>query len=91
MDASSDVPGLCLKYDVGQDECTAELCIDRGKDSDDENKAIFDQLIRYRAEIKLSLGGSLSWDKLDAKSACRIEFPHEAGGYRSLEDEWPAL
>jgi len=50
---SSGVRGLNLNYAVTQDECAAELYIDRGKDGEAENKAIFDQLNANRAEISL--------------------------------------
>ena len=56
-----------------------------------KNKALFDQLIAHRTAIEEAFGGPLSWERLDAKRACRIRFTHEAGGYRSPEDQWPAL
>ena len=87
--ASSEVPGLRLKYDVGRNSCTAELYIDRGKGSDKENKAFFDHLAAHRGEIERAFGGPLSWERLDAKRACRIGYTHESGGYRSPEDDWP--
>jgi hypothetical protein len=89
--ATSGTRGLGLNFVVTQDWCAAELYIDRGKDADDENKAIFDQLAAHRAEIEQVFGGPLSWERLDAKRACRIRFANEAGGYRSPEDQWPAL
>lgn len=89
--ASSGIRGLGLNFVVTQDWCAAELYIDRGKDSDDENKAIFDQLAAHQTEIEQAFGGPLSWERLDAKRACRIRFTNEAGGYRSPEDQWPAL
>src|SRR6185503_2826752 len=49
--ASSGIRGLNLNYVVTQDECAAELYIDRGKDSEEENELIFDQLIARKAEI----------------------------------------
>jgi hypothetical protein len=66
------VRGLGLNYVVLQDECGAELYIDRGKNSDSENKAIYDQLAAHREEIEKAFGGPLSWERLDAKRACRI-------------------
>ena len=88
---SSGVRGLNLNYVVAQDECAAELYIDRGKDMDDENKSIFDQLFAHKEEIEKVFGGALSWERLEAKRACRIKHLQTGGGYRSPEEKWPAL
>jgi hypothetical protein len=87
---SSGIRGLNLNYNVTQDECGAELYIDRGNEADAENKAIFDQLLAHKAEIEKSFGGPLSWERLDEKRACRIRFLMP-GGYRSPEDEWSSI
>jgi len=89
--ASSGVRGLNLNYGVTQDECTAELYIDRGKDAEEENKSIFDQLLAHKAEIDAAFGQTLSWERLDGKRACRIRHTETGGGYRSPEDNWPTL
>ena len=89
--ASSGIRGLGLNYVVTQDECAAELYIDRGKDAEEENKAIFDQLFAHKAEIDVAFGESLSWERLEGKRACRIRHTQTGGGYRSPEDKWPAI
>jgi uncharacterized protein DUF4268 len=89
--ASSGVRGLNLNYVVTQDECAAELYIDRGKDSEDENKAILDQLVAHKDEIDAAFGDPLSWERLEGKQACRIRHTQVGGGYRSPEDNWPGL
>ena len=89
--ASSGVRGLNFNYVVTQDECAAELYIDRGKDAVDENKSIFDQFLAHRAEIDKTFGGDLSWERLEGKRACRIRYTETDGGYRSPEEEWPSL
>src|ERR1700733_334044 len=86
---SSGVRGLNLNYVITQDECGAELYIDRGKGCEEENKNIFDQLYVHRAEIEQAFGGPLSWERLEGKRACRIKYAQEGGGYRSPEDQWP--
>lgn len=88
---SSGVRGLNLNYVVTQDECGAELYIDRGKDADEENKAIFDQLHKHKLEVESAFGGELSWERLEGKRACRIRYASEEGGYRSPEDQWPEI
>lgn len=91
---SSGIRGLNLNYAVTQDECGAELYIDRGKDGEQENKSIFDQLQAHQAdidaEIKKILGKTPSWERLDGKRACRIKIV-VPGGYKSSEEEWDAI
>lgn len=90
LGTSSGIRGLGLNYVVTQDESAAELYIDRGKDSEEENKAIFDQLHANQAEVEKAFGGPLSWERLEGKRACRIRFT-QPGGYRSPEDAWPKI
>jgi hypothetical protein len=87
---SSGIRGLNLNYVVTQDVCGAELYIDRGNDSQSENKAIFEQLFQQRPEIEARFGGPLDWERLDAKRASRIRVKLP-GGYRAPEDEWEAI
>jgi hypothetical protein len=87
---SSGVRGLNLNYVVTQDECGAELYIDRGNGSEVENKAIFDQLFAQKAEIERAFGGALSWERLDGKRASRIRI-NLPGGYRSPDADWPSI
>lgn len=87
---SAGVRGLNLNYAVTQDESSAELYIDRGKDSDEENKAIFDQLYAAHDEIEKHLGKEPSWERLDGRRACRIRMA-VPGGYRSPEDQWDSI
>jgi hypothetical protein len=89
--ASSGVRGLNLNYVITQDECAAELYIDRGKDAEEENKSIFDQLFANKATIDEAFGESLSWERLEGKRACRIRHTQSGGGYRSPEEQWPGL
>lgn len=88
---SSGIRGLSFNYVVTQDECAAELYIDRGKDSEEENKSVFDQLAAHRSEIDAAFGEALSWERLEGKRACRIRHLQTGGGYRSPEEDWPGL
>jgi hypothetical protein len=88
---TSGTRGLNLNYVAAQDGCAAELYIDRGKDSEEENKSIFDQLFGHKTEVEKAFGKSLSWERLDGKRACRIKYMQRDGGYRSPEEKWPAL
>ncbi len=87
---SSGVRGLNLNYAVNQDQSTAELYIDRGRDSKEENESIFDQLLIHRDEIDRLIGRPVSWERLDEKRACRIKISIP-GGYRSPETEWDRI
>ena len=51
----------------------------------------FDQLFTHREEIEHAFGGSLRWQRLEGKRACRIRHTDADGGYRSPEVQWPAL
>jgi Domain of unknown function (DUF4268) len=91
LGTSAGIRGLNLNYVVTQDESSAELYIDRGKDSEEENKAIFDKLQASQAAVEKAFGGPLSWERLEGKRACRIRFTQTGGGYRSPEEKWPEL
>jgi len=89
--AGSGKSGLSYNYTIRKDEAVIELYIDRGKDSEQENQAIFEQLIGDRDAIEASFGDSLIWARLEGKRACRIQKVLTSGGYRNDEDEWPAI
>lgn len=91
LGTSSGIRGLNLTYVVTQDESSAELYIDRGKDSEEENKAIFDKLQANQAEVEKAFGGPLSWERLEGRRACRIRFTDTGGGYRLPEEKWPEI
>jgi len=80
--------GLGLNYVVRQHDARVELYIDRGKDADGENKAIFDTLHEAKESIESSCGEHLVWERLDDKRACRISKVIELGGYRDDEGKW---
>ena len=89
LGASSGIRGLGFNYVIVQEYGIAELYIDRGEA--EENKRIFDQLHARKEEIEKKFGGTLSWERLDAKRACRIKHMIERGGYRSPEQQWPEI
>ena len=89
--ASSGVRGLNWNYTVWQDECGAELYIDRGKESDLENVSIFEQLLSHRDDIEKAFGKSLKWEELEGRRACRIGYRSIEGGYRTPEESWPSI
>lgn len=88
---SSGERGLNFNYIVNQDSCMAELYIDKGKDCEDENRLIFDALKAHQSKIEQSFGGALSWEQLENKRACKVQYRYDGGGYRSPEEDWPEI
>ena len=68
----SSVKGLSFKYWINLRSAQVQLYIDRGKDSKDENKKIFDEFYSKYSEIQRDFGGTLDWERLDDSRACRI-------------------
>jgi len=89
LGSSSGIRGLGFNYTIVQEYGVVELYIDRGET--DENKRIFDQLHARKVEIENNFGGSLVWERLDTKRACRIKHRIDRGGYRSPEAHWPEI
>ena len=87
---SSGVRGINFNYAVRQHDSQAEVYIDRGADSDEENRHIFDQLFARRAQIEDRFGGTLKWEALEGKRACRISSGVE-GGYKTDPEEWDEI
>jgi hypothetical protein len=91
ISVSSGLRGVNFNYVVWQDECAAEVYIDRGKNGEDENESIYDQLLANKDAIESAFGNSLIWERLEGKRACRIRFLSKEGGYRSPENQWGAI
>lgn len=79
-----------FNYCIRKKDATIELYIDRGKDSEEENKAIFDKLFELKNAIEETFGDSLEWQRLEGKRACRIMKQIALGGYKD-EAQWPEL
>ena len=88
---SSGVRGLSYNYVVKKNASTVEFYIDRGKDTDEENKRIFDGLHEKREEIENAAGTALDWERLESKRSCRIAKRFDLGGYSDAEHRWPAI
>ena len=90
ISTSSGIRGLELVYIANKSNSGAELYIDRGKDSQEENKIIFDNLQTYQAQIDKKIEFFVDWQRLDTRRACRIRIDLD-GGYRSPDDEWSQI
>ncbi len=78
--AGSGVRGLTFNYVTTFKAGQVELYIDRGKNSEDESKKIFDKFHSKCSEIEGDFGGELNWERLDNRRACRISKRFEYAG-----------
>jgi hypothetical protein len=83
--------GLNFNFVIRQDEGTVELYIDRGAEEAEVNRQIFVRLLSRKEQIETSLGGELSWQRLDLKRGCRVAYTVLLGGWRSDETKWPEI
>ena len=88
--AGSGKSGITFNYVIWEHESGVELYIDRGKDSEVENKVIFDALLQDKEEIEKVFGGPLEWERLDNKRASRIRRSFDHGGYKD-KDDWEKI
>ena len=82
--------GFGYSYVIRQHDAQVELYIDRGKDTEAENKAIFDTLLESRDEIENVFGEPLDWQRLEGRRGCRIRYLIDIGGYRD-NGKWETL
>jgi len=64
--------GFGLNYSVREKESQVELYIDLGKGMENETKSAFHKLKKDQKAIEAEFGGSLDWQVLSDKRACRI-------------------
>jgi hypothetical protein len=88
--AGSGKRGLSFNYSVTYKYGQVELYIDRGKDSEEENKKIFDELYSQKNEIEEDFGDKLKWERLDDRRACRISKRFDYTGLNDKE-KWDKL
>ena len=91
LGTSAGKRGLGLIYTITQHEVTVELYIDRGKEFEQQNAEIFDQLVESKDKIEEVFGEPLEWRRLKEKRACRIRKQIFQGGYRNDEERWPNI
>jgi len=84
--------GIGYNYTITNKSAGCEVYLDRGKEFEEPNinKIRFDQLYKYKDEIEKEFGGSLKWERLDNRRACRISVKFEEAGLKDEED-WDKL
>lgn len=88
INASAGRSGLGYDYTIRMEDAQVELYIDRG--DAEQNKQIFDTLHEHKAEIEKAFGEPLEWQRLDAKSACRVRYLVNEGGLQDPQ-HWPKI
>ncbi len=83
--------GLGYSYVITKHASNVQLYIDRGKDSEEETRAMFDRLMANQQEIERIFGEPLSWEPLEGKRGKRIAKYFELGGYRDDQAKWPQI
>jgi len=85
--AGSGMRGVGFNFVAGKAYGRAEVYIDRG--DHEENKSIFDQLHAQRDRIEQEFDGSLVWERMDNRRACRIK--SETTGNIFESEIWPRM
>lgn len=68
----SGISGVAFNSVISNYYARVELYISRNQK--DENKQIFDELVKEKSIIENEFGNILEWERLDNKKACRIKF-----------------
>ena len=76
-----------LNYVVRTSDTSVELYIDGGVDSDEENLIRFNELISKRESIEAKFDGTITWEPLEDRRACRISSVVDLGGWKN-EENW---
>lgn len=78
--------GVGFRYNITQHEGEVSLYI--GRETEQENRAILNQLKAHQSEIEKAFGGPLIWYQQEGVRHCRVAHIIKDGGYRIPEDKW---
>jgi len=82
--------GLVYLYNITYKYASVNFCIDRGKDLEEENKKIFDNLFTHKDKIEAIFEGKLTWQRLDDRRSSRICKIYNRAGLNDKE-KWDKL
>lgn len=85
---SSGLRGVNYTFWLKKDSVSIKIYIDRGKEADEENIYIFNQLLSHQSEIEEKLDFEINWLRLDEYRACVIESEISSGGWQTDPDSW---
>ncbi len=83
--------GINYSYWLADNHMTLRIYIDRGKDMDQENLKIFEEIYKHKEKIEGELGYELEWNKLEKYRACTISKKIDTGGLKSDKDNWDQI
>ena len=87
ISAGSGISGVPFTFVFMKRAARVELYMSRA--DQDENTYIFDTLMQQKDTIETRFGGSLEWDPLEGKKACRIKYEKAFDGYN--KESWNTM
>lgn len=82
------ISGIHLNLSISNYYARPELYMSRGVG--EENKFVFDELLKSKEEIEKQFGEALTWERLDNKKACRIKHQLDNVDYFN-KDDWSKM
>ena len=89
IQTTSGTPGINYEFLLRKDNVYVQAWIDRGKDCDEQNQAMFEELLSHREDIEAAYGGTLDWNPISGARACKITGGSVDGGWNSDAEVWP--
>ncbi len=84
ISAGSGISGVTFNFVISNYYARTEVYISRN--SKEQNKFIFDELLSKKSEIEKTFGENLQWERLDNKKACRIKHEMNDVDYFNRDD-----
>lgn len=89
--ASAGRQGFQYSFWVTKDNLRVELRIDLGKEQDQQNVFLFNQLLKNKEQIEEKFGQPLEWNEAEGFRVCLIRSWIDKGGYRNSKEEWTQI